>query len=377
MKTQLMVLGCGLFAASAAATDSRTFGMAEAGVATADYLSAPFYNPALVSVVSRRDDVGILVPAITLQVSDSDQFLDDVDDFSDAVDAADNTAAVAVLREVDGKTLNAKVNIGVAVAMPKTIIPTNFFIHNYTDVIGIPNVSSADLAGFDPTNVRSSATILAVNVMDVGMAMAKPVSIGGRSYLVGFAPKFQRVTTYNFTDSLDDFDPQDFDDPQYETEETTFNVDFGVAYVEGPYRMGFAIKNLIPNDYETAATNPAFTELNGRKFTYKIEPRLTTGFGFVSKFYTLGVDVDLMKSKRFASDLFEAETQFASVGMEFDAFRQAQVRAGVKHDLQGNIDTVFTAGLGLSPFGIVNFDLGASYGGKGKYGGSMQLALMF
>ncbi len=377
MKKSYLYLATALFSVSTLADDTRTYSMGGAGVATADYLTGAFYNPALVSVVNRRNNLGILIPSLSLDVSDRDQFLDDVDDFSDAVDAGDANGAERVLGNIDGKTLNAKADIGVAISIPRMIIPTTFFINNYVDIIGIPNISADDLSGIDVNDIKSSATVLAVNVMDIGVAMAQPIAIGGRSYLVGIAPKMQRVTTYNFTDSLDDFDVENFDDEQYETDETTFNLDLGIAWVEGPYRAGLAIRNVIPNDYKTVNTDASFTELGGRSFTYKIEPRITTGVGFVSKFYTMAVDIDLLKSKRFDSNLFEAETQFARVGMEFDAFKQAQLRAGVKHDLQGNVDTAFTAGVGLSPLGIVNLDIGASYGGTGVYGGSIQLALMF
>lgn len=62
---------------------------------------------------------------------------------------------------------------------------------------------------------------------------------------------------------------------------------------------------------------------------------------------------------------------------EFDAFGHAQLRTGYRADLEDNVDNAFTLGLGLSPFGVANFDIAASIIDSNSYGGSAQLAFTF
>ncbi|MEF1335267.1 conjugal transfer protein TraF [Vibrio rotiferianus] len=69
--------------------DARGAAMGGSGVASADYLSSPFHNPALGAVYrlagdSRGDDdFGILLPGIGAQLNDQDDMITTVDDAVD------------------------------------------------------------------------------------------------------------------------------------------------------------------------------------------------------------------------------------------------------------------------------------------------------
>ena len=87
-KTSIAV-ATGLISLSAnAATvvpDGRGNGMGNTGVTTADYVLAPFYNPALVAVYRDSDTFGILLPGIGARIRDTDKTLETVDDLQDAI----------------------------------------------------------------------------------------------------------------------------------------------------------------------------------------------------------------------------------------------------------------------------------------------------
>ena len=78
----------------------------------------------------------------------------------------------------------------------------------------------------------------------------------------------------------------------------------------------------------------------------------------------------------------EDDTQWAALGAEFDAFRYAQLRVGVRHNLASNDDndgieekTQFTAGLGLNIVGV-RLDLGALYS-DADVGAALELGTAF
>ena len=72
--SSLVVMG-GAHAATVV-PDGRGNGMGNTGVTSADYVLAPFYNPALVSVHRDEDDFGLLVPAIGANLRDTDENID-------------------------------------------------------------------------------------------------------------------------------------------------------------------------------------------------------------------------------------------------------------------------------------------------------------
>ena len=99
---------------------------------------------------------------------------------------------------------------------------------------------------------------------------------------------------------------------------------------------------------------------------------VTAGIAHKGDFHVLTAEVDLTEKKAFG---YEDDTQWVALGAEFDAFRYAQLRFGVRQNLASNDDndgieedTQFTAGIGLSPFGarldigglISDADLGAA-----------------
>lgn len=78
----------------------------------------------------------------------------------------------------------------------------------------------------------------------------------------------------------------------------------------------------------------------------------------------LTAEVDLTEQKAFG---FESDRQWVALGAEFDAFRYAQLRVGVRHNIADETEsdeieegTQFTAGAGFNIIGA-RLDLAALY----------------
>ena len=68
--------------ADAYAIEARGDAMGGVGVVSANYLTAPFYNPALVAIYRRNDDAGMILPSFGITYNDPDQLVDGIDSIS-------------------------------------------------------------------------------------------------------------------------------------------------------------------------------------------------------------------------------------------------------------------------------------------------------
>jgi hypothetical protein len=129
-------------------------------------------------------------------------------------------------------------------------------------------------------------------------------------------------------------------------------------------------------ELDSAASRP---ELGEEVRTLELNPMATAGIAHKSEYHVVTAEIDLTKKEAFG---FEDDTQWAALGAEFDAFRYAQLRVGVRHNLASNEDndgieekTQFTAGLGLNIVGV-RLDLGALYS-DADVGAALELGTAF
>ncbi|OOE33761.1 conjugal transfer protein TraF [Salinivibrio kushneri] len=373
-KTKALVLALATCSASVMAatnpTDARGNAMGGVGVASGDYLSAGFHNPAL-AALDPESAFGVLVPYLGAEVRDPDELVDGLDDVADAFDTNDANQIEQSLRAVQGDKAYLDAGLGAAVGIPTGSVSATLYTSGLIEGAVLPDIDTSDFGL--TSNPNSNATIIAAGIGELGVALATNLDIAGQRVAVGVTPKLQRITTYNYGVAVDDYDTDDWDDSRYREEDNTFNLDLGAVWQSGPYRVGLAGKNLVSQDVDTVTS-----ARTGHSFTYELEPQLTLGSAFVSDFVTLAADLDLNKKKGFKGSLdVDDDTQFFRVGAEFDAFGHAQLRTGYRADLEDNVDNAFTLGLGLSPFGVANFDIAASIIDSNSYGGSAQLAFTF
>ncbi|KDM92409.1 conjugal transfer protein TraF [Photobacterium galatheae] len=380
--------------------DARSVGMGGTGVASASYLTAAFYNPALVAHYQQSDDFGVLLPAVGISVHDPDDLNQKVDDFqkvNDQLEAAiDNSHGApvsdalvnewkAALLAMDEGKLKADISVGAAVAVPNRYLSMSLFTQAQIVSLAKANIDPADLAGVDGTNppdmdnLQSDVLGIAGGIVDVGLAMGKSfdlpmVSLPEQKVSVGFSPKIQQLIAVSFQNTVSQFDDSDFDFEEEYRDDTAFNLDVGLAYQPIPaVTVGFSGRNLFKQELETnTPTSPAGKT---EKFTAKtllVEPKYTLGVAYSNSWFTAAADVDLNEQKYFKE--FDLATQYARFGMELNGWDWVQLRAGYSLSLTDSAKDTMSAGLGLSPFGVMGVDLALQYGADNNYGAALQFA---
>ncbi len=381
IKKQLAV-GIALVLCSATAfsapkvADGRGNAMGNTGVASADYLLAPFYNPALAGAYRENDDVGLLLPALQATVNDNDDTLSDIEDLQDVVEdtPSDITAIDSYLDKLsDNAPVSVNAGAGIAVAIPNKYVAANLFAAGYAELAVDTNIDddSTPLTRYN----NSEVNLLAFTYTEVGIALAKPYTVAGQEITFGVSPKFQRLKTYAQNISLSDYDIDDYD--ECEQSKNSFNLDLGAFWQKDTWRVGLAVKNLFKRSLDVQDTT---SSIDG---TYELAPQATLGGAYLSRFFTASVDLDLTRQTRFEDlnisgldDDFD-DTQFLRFGVEGNAWDWLQLRAGYEVDLLSNMDNSVTAGIGISPFDVVNIDLAGSYAGDNQYGATLSLAFTF
>ncbi|NOH81061.1 conjugal transfer protein TraF [Vibrio sp. RE86] len=362
-------------AAGTVIADGRGNGMGNTGVTSADYVLAPFYNPALTAIHRDSDSFGILVPAIGVTARDTDESLSTIDDLQDAIKAYENGGSVDPALEsqingyldqlADDKPLAVTGGVGFAVAFPLNTLSVNVFSRGYAEIIASTDINdSVDTA----TRIEeSSVNMIAFGYTEFGVALAKLVSLRGQDVSFGITPKYQQLRTYKQNLSVEDFDLSDYD--QSETNKNAFNLDLGAVWMRDNYRVGIAIKDLFSQELETTAPT------GGSTSKYKLDTQVVLSGSYAMEYFVATVDWDLTKQSRFTD--INDDTQYLRFGMEGNAFGWAQVRIGYEMDLEDTLDDSVTAGVGISPGDLVSFDLAGSYAGDNQFGLSGNLSFTF
>jgi hypothetical protein len=256
---------CSTTAFSAAkVADGRGNAMGNTGVASADYLLAPFYNPALTGVYRDNDDAGLLLPGIQVTANDQDDTLSDIDDLQDLIDSydvllensqvPDSTATddlnAALDSLQDNAPLSVNVGAGLAVAIPNKYVAANLFGSGYVEVVAATDIadydSSHSVNDYENTQYRyeqSEVDLLAFGYTEVGIALAKPFTVAGQEITFGVSPKFQKLKTYAQHIDVKNFDIDDYD--QSEKNKSAFNLDIGAVWMKDTWQVGFAVKKLV------------------------------------------------------------------------------------------------------------------------------------
>ncbi|HFG2061568.1 TPA: conjugal transfer protein TraF [Vibrio cholerae] len=381
-KSTLAVVMAMAFSSSAFASnllmDARGAGMGNTGVSTADYLLAPYYNPALTAVYRKNDSFGILLPSIGLRAEDKDESLKTIDDLQDSIEQFERAGVGAATQEnvdqlnryldqlADDKPLAVTAGIDIAVALPLDSVSLNFFTRGYAEVIAKANVAakSGNSANEVKTRYESSdVDLTAFGYTEVGLAVGKQVVLGGQTIALGVTPKVQQLRTYQDNASVKSFDLDDYD--KSEVKDNAFNLDMGAVWLIDQYRVGIVAKDLFAKDIQT----------QNRNNTYKLDTQIAVSGSYVSDFFIAAVDLDLTKQRRFNGD--NDDTQFMRFGVEGNAWGWAQLRAGYEVDLQNSLDNSVSVGLGVSPWDVVSLDLAGSYAGDNQFGLSANLAFTF
>jgi len=346
--------------------DARGNAMGNTGVASSDYLSAPFYNPALVADFKDNDHFGMLI-AVGVGANDADDTLTTLDDlqssFDDLKRDSDFDAINSSLDQLDDNTLSVNVGLGVAIAIPTRLVASNLFVRGYTEIVAATDISddSNAVARYD----KSSVDLLAFGYAEIGLALAKEFKVSGEKVSFGVTPKYQKMTTYAQHVSVSEFDIEDYNESK--NTKNSMNFDLGAVWYRNNFRAAIAVKDLFSQEIAV--------ESDGVSDSYNLDTQVTLGVAYSSNYFVAAIDADLTKQTRFENQ--DDDTQFVRLGVEGNAWGWAQLRAGYEIDLQGTLNNSITAGFGFSPFDLVSIDLAGSYAGESELGASLDVAFTF
>ncbi|GMM89115.1 conjugal transfer protein TraF [Vibrio fortis] len=347
--------------------------MGGVGVVSANFLTAPFYNPALVAIYRRNDDLGMITPSFGVNYNDPNNLVDDVDSLVDKI--SDGSVTNSDIAALDGDKLKVDIGGVVAFALPNQYVAANIFGKAYTESFVTPDTytgNANDVVNAELTAVKA----VSIGIAETGISLAKYQTFLGQHFSFGVSPKLQRIYTYNYIASASNYDLSDV--RENETAETTFNIDAGALWFYGPFRVGFSATNIIDRDIDTKAvtqtitstTNPGASRVVTSNHSYKLGPVYTIGAGVVADYFTLSVDYDINEAEKFTS--FDDNEQMIRVGTEVDILRQLKLRGGYYKNLAySDSEGTVTAGIGLSPLNLFQLDISANYTNENAMGASI------
>lgn len=395
-----LVLSCSLGAvvcalpAAGQASGPRNLAMGGTGVASSDPWSAPFTNPALTRFRDEDKGLSVAFPFLSVAVRDDQELLDGVDEFQDSldllqrqIDAFDPAAlvqrsvTVSQISALDRKALDGEGEIGLAVLAPREHYTASLWMRTRADARAFPMITQSDIDLIsDPTStsieldtLTSEAVVIAAERTEFGATFAVEglLTLGEKARRVSFGitPKIQWIKTYNFAQLVTEFEDSDvlgeLRDDVYERSSSAINFDLGLAMeLEKGATLGFAVRDVFREDHPTVLTN-------GRRFSYRVQPRPIVGVAVERAGLSFAADLDLARSKRFVGT---PSSQYFRMGVEADVFGQAQLRAGFAHDFANGQADLVSVGLGISPAETVRIDLVGQFGDS-AVGAGLQVAL--
>ncbi|QUM78462.1 conjugal transfer protein TraF [Moritella sp. 24] len=372
--------------------DARNDAMGGAGVASSDFVTAAFVNPALLGQ-GNADYIGVILPAIPysdnghtryaptsigVQTETSDAFLGALDNVKTAQDAYDNnrsplTAAAYAnaLSQFDGQRMDVNVGTSFAIALPSSALSVAFFGNSYMTSVATAKVSQSDI---DLANnqtlddLDSKVNLAGVSVSDLGLALSMNWDANIAKVSIGVSPKYQRIDTYSYDISINSDGLQEFEDAFLDglDKQSHFNLDAGIAFdFYDTFRVAVSGRNMLKKNLEVETTAYKGIGQADEKMVFTLAPLVTAGFALHHDFATLTAEMDLNDAIGFESN---SESRYARGGVEANLFDFLQLRAGIRHDLNDVRDDLYTFGFGISPMDLVHIDLAATISKNGAYG---------
>ena len=370
--------------------DPRSHSMGGIGVTSSDYLTAPFHNPALTAKFDDVDDVGILFPAVGYRIHDKGQILDGADkvvdrilDFRSELSLDNANNVVVALRELQGDTAFVQAGIGFAVAMPGDTLSVNLFSKYYADVFALSDLAEGDFSAQNIIDnngrLESRLNMIGITILDVGVALAKPIYTELGTLMIGASPKLQKVGTVNYIVNIDNFSFSRWREDVYGNEYSRFNLDVGFAFdFANGLIVGVSGRNVVHQTYD-------LKPVLGVGGQYEVNPVFTSSVSYNGDWLTVGVDLDLNDNERFGQlsgtlnpVVNELDnTRMLGVGLELNVWDWIKLRGGGQTDLNNNLKNQITFGAAFTPFDVFHFDIAGSYGGEDQYGWVTKVAFLF
>ena len=398
--------------------DARAMGMGGTGVAAARPAGASLFNPALLSAPQGKweDDFALTLPSVNGRLADDQDVVDAIDDIQDVIDRLDTNirnqeslpqaqqdAALLAdqLGALGGQTLRADLGAGLQIARPSRSLGWGLHSNGSLRASVQAGIADTDLGQLrllaqaetqeelesardqlldngQLRNLDSDGRVIASAVWETGLSFARPFEFGEREWVLGVTPKWVHMRTFDFRQSVNEFDEDEFDAEEFETTGNGFSFDLGASTqlgAEGQWRLAAVVRNVIP--LSEKAIVPSDPTQPQREL--EIDPQGTLGIAHSSSWHTLTLDVDVNEVTGFGP---EADRQFVALGGEVNLLNWLNLRAGVRHNLADDTgpqgaeeETLYTAGFALSPWGL-RLEAAAMFSDD-EIGGGLELGFSF
>lgn len=359
--------------------DARSAARGGVGIALGDLRSTTL-NPA--AVATAPDAHFAFNLGAGAFAADPDEAIDDIDTTQDDIDAlrslidsgsyspGDEQVLVRDLQTLDGKKLQLEAGANLLLALPMDSLKMVFFSRANLRAAGSVYYDTGDQALLqqptpDVDNLQTTVNVSGVGVADAGLAFAytNTSPLGRLDW--GTAVKYQRILLAGKAMRIADYDEADIFDRDRDTQEASkINLDVGVTQHLGDshWLLAAVLENLVPYEVKLDTTG----------HTFKSAPQLTVGAAYDLGWLRTEANVELAQNNGFAE---VQSTQFARFGFEIGHAKSVQFRLGAIHDLKNNQEDLFTVGLGLSPFDVVNLDIAAMAGSERNVGAMLGIGL--
>ena len=355
-------------------------------------------NPALLGNFHSSDDFGTNL-SFGIEASDPDDMIDAVDKAQQVIDEVDQkiqdnydyasnpqeaqddaNRVTDAIENLGGKTVHIKAGMGGQVAIPSEFIGVAIvggsdlrIASDFTYVSSDePRIQQNIALGEPMDDLQSYVGVNGVGTTEVGLAFSHSFVDLGVNLLslplsklsVGVTPKYQRIDLVDYEQTIGDFESSDFNEDNFRTEDSGFNADLGFVQYAGlnnQYRIGASVQNLVSREVESP-----------RGGKYELKPVTVVGGGYDNGWLATTFEVDLSERAGFER---VPDEQYAKLGFEIDAFRNAQFRLGYRDSINGQSEDVVTAGIGISPFDVIHLDIAGLYGSNSTYGASIELGV--
>ncbi len=378
---------------------------------THDFTSS-LSNPALLTKFDDDDDVffslnlGVLLSDEYDVIDTTEDIGDNLNQLADDIDAIDyqdfQTIAEAEIyydnlteqvdniitdfEKINDKTVKARNGINLQIIIPNNYLSFGLFTNQYGRYGAVMNYSETDeniLNGaidncinplsitaceLDIDDLDSTTLAIGYSIIEAGIMAAYPLVNRMNYHLsVGTKLKYQRIDLYYNRVSANDFDDDNFDltDDEYITDESDSNIDLGLYVAWGKERQWNAA--LVVNNLKEYSLTHANQDV-----TFILETSATLGFSYQNNWVSLATELDLTDREHFANF---APSKYAGVGAEFRVYEHLQFRLGYRTDLNDVDDDIYTAGIGISPWDVLAFDIAAFTGDNDTIGAALQLSL--
>ncbi|WP_318493334.1 conjugal transfer protein TraF [Photobacterium leiognathi] len=345
-----------------------------------DINAALVSNPSLLAKKRSLESIEILLPHVSLDVSDTMDMYERVDDFqqldqilkdSGSLSQVDIDKWESTLRGLDGASTQLNGNVKLALTIPTEMVSASLFFN--TDLQGelVTHVSDKDLSLINnsvsiPERLDSSIDTKVGGAVELGLIMAKKFELNSdNTFYVGGTFKSQKQMSYKYQDSVSTF-TDDINTDDY-IEDDGVNYDLGLAYRYKDFTLGFSGINLVERELETNVTDYG-SSIHLIEPQYLIETQIEKG-GLV-----FSTQYQIEPIQYFSDSLFEY--QYLSTGLSY-SYGWVSLAAGYKHSLTDGPSDRITAGLSIHPHNMIGFTVGGEYSDDREYKASVNFVLRF